>query len=86
MSARDDLADDDAYEAREAAIGEVLGDREASLARPVCDDPTELLRRHVWDWGQCGARATCDCSDAMAWRWLQSLGIDAGPADPHGAR
>lgn len=51
--------------------------------RPV-DDPVELLRRHVMDWGTCNHRETCICSDAQAWRWLRAHGEDAGPADQHG--
>lgn len=41
----------------------------------VTDDPIELLRRHVMDFGSCDARETCDCSDGQAWRWLREHGI-----------
>lgn len=44
--------------------------------RPLTtDDPIELLRRHVMDFGSCDARETCDCSDGQAWRWLIDHGI-----------
>lgn len=81
---QDDVGQEIAERERRAQVGQIMVTSSVHAGHPwafsyrpplVTDDPIELLRRHVMDFGSCDDRERCDCSDGQAWRWLVEHGI-----------